>query len=1249
MTQWSFVRSVALSLFVGSTLLYGQGTSSLRGTITDVQKAVVPDAKVTITAESTGISRSTISRERGQYEFPAVAPGSYTLFVEKPGFALTKQADVRLLVDTPVTQDVTLQIGTATQTVAVIEEAAQLNTTDASLGNAFQQKQIQDLPIQTRNAVQLLSLQPGVTQNGEVMGARRDQNNITLDGIDINDNQNALSNLNGNSQGGTPSPTATGSSATSPPIGFNAALPVPLDSVMEFRVTVAGQGAAQGYSSGGQVSLVTRSGTNDLHGTAYEYNRNTAYTANNWFNNRSGLGRPQLVRNQFGASLGGPVKKDRAFFFLNYERRIDSSAQTQNRNVPSETLKQGLMKFQLSDGTTQTLTPSQIRQVDPLQTGVSPAMLTYLQQFPAGNNPAGGADGGLNFTQLLFNAPVKLDYRTYVGRFDYILDAQGKHALSFRGTLSNQGQTQTAAQLPGQSAAQQILADNRGFGLRYTATLTPSLVNVANVGLTRIGYANTGTIGTGLTFGNISSVYNYNNSARPNNRINPTWNVGDDVTWTKGSHTITGGFNFRFIDNSLVNYSNSYPNYSFSRGLLLGLGNDINTAVLNYAAGSNTSLKLSNGTAVTNAMGDLLGLIDSVSVTYQFQKTGTALALGQPLNTDFITHNYEFYVQDTWKVNSKLTLTYGLRYQNDTPPYEASGLQVNSTPTVDQYFGSRVYAMNNGIPANQLPGGDRLSYSLNGPVNGTSSWFKRDTNNFSPRLSFAYSLNKSTVIRGGGAMVYDQYGNDLVAQYSSLGSVGLSSTLGFPGSYDFTTSPRYTGSSLPALPAAPAGGFPYTPPDVHAITTTLYGISPNLVAPYSYLLNATVSHQFKNSYTLDVGYVGRLSHKLLLQQDVNSPLIYFKDPKSGQTWVQNDTAMRQLYNNGNGLTAAQAMKNPSSVPNSAFVENMFPGLANYYFPGSASANYFYGIYGKNAGSNLDNLHQLDRVQSTAFPNCIVVTGCFTFFAPQASADPAWTNAGNANYHALILTVRRPLSKGFAFDFNYTWSHSIDNGSTAASGTTQFGGVLENAFLPGANRGASDFDLRHQFNANLLYQLPFGKGKQFFSSAPGWMDQIIGGWQISSLIRVQSGLPSTITGDGVYGTNYWQSSLAIPNGAPLDTGGVKTDGLGNPSLFSAAPKVATGSYQDAYPGGVGERAIVRMPWQRNVDVAVKKEFKLPGTEKFSHSLEFRGEAFNVFNFVNFTTVSLSLASPGIFGEFQTAADARVLQLALRYSF
>ena len=1225
----------------GAPGLWAQGTSSIQGVVTDPTKAVVADAKITMTEEGTGVARSTTTQATGQYQFSLVRPGTYTLVVEAAGFAVSRSEHIKLLVDTPVTLDLMLQVAQNAATVDVTADATQINTVDASIGNAFEERQVQSLPIQTRNAVQLLSLQPGVTQDGEVMGARRDQNNITLDGVNVNDNQNALSGLNGNNTGAVTtnpsgSPTTTTASANS---GFNSALPVPLDSVEEFRVTVAGDGAAAGHSSGGQVALVTRSGTNTLHGSAYEYNRNTDYTANNWFNNLAGLPRPQLVRNQFGATLGGPIKKDRIFYFFNYERRLDSSQQTQTRMVPSATLREGIVQFQTKGGNTYSLSPAQVQQADPLHLGASPAMLQFLQQFPTGNAPALGGDKGLNFDGYLFNAPVTLDYRTYVGRMDWVVDSAGKHTLSFRGTLSNQDQTNLAAQFPGQAPASELLADNRGFGVRYTALVSPTLTNTFNVGLTRIGYTMTGNTNTSLSFGApfLSSLQNF---SRGNSRINPTWNITDDVNWVKGNHTVTIGGDLLLFNNTINNYANSFQSYSFSRGLLYGLGADINQSVLNTVGAPNGAL--ANGPAVASAMGSLLGILTNGTVTYNYLQNGSTIPIGSPTVFDFLERAYEFYLQDSWKVTPKLTVTYGLHYQYETPPWEANGLQVAANPGLNGYFGARVYAASQGIPANQLPNGDLLSYTLNGPGNGQSSWYHPDPKDFAPRLAVAYAATNKTVFRMGLGMVYDQYGPDLAANIASGGSIGLSSQQSFPVSYNFTTAPRYTGGSLPGLPAAPQGGFPFTPPLNHAISGTTYGISPDIVSPYAMLANVSVSHQFNSGLTLDAGYVGRFARRLLAQEDVSSPLLYFTDPQSGTNFVQATNSLEQLYNAG--LTANQVKANPSLVPITPFVQNMFPALANHYFPGSASANYFYGIYGVYSGSVLDNLHSLDRVTSAAFPNCIVATGCYTFFAPQSSADPAWFNAAASDYNALTVTLRRSYQSGFSFDFNYSWSHSIDNMSSPANGISFNAATFQNSFAPYLSRASSDFDLRHQFNANFVYDLPVGKGKMLLTNAPGWLDEVIGGWSVYGLVHVQSGLPSTITGDGAYNSNYYAQSLAVPlSGAP-GTGAVGSDQYGYPSLFASTAQ--TSSYTDALAGGAGMRAIVRMPWLRNVDTAVTKSFKLPWE---GHTLQFRAEAFNLFNFVNFTNVSLSLSNPGTFGEFQAASDPRVLQLALRYSF
>jgi hypothetical protein len=470
---------------VAVSMLPAQSTSSLHGVISDPQGAVIPGAIVGLNNASTGLSRQVVSDNTGSYQILQMMPGDYTLSVAKPGFATATQEHVVLHINVTETLNVQLEVGTTGQTVNVTAEASTISTTDASIGNAFTEHSIRQLPLDTRNVVQLLSLQPGVTSNGEVMGSRRDQNNIILDGVDVNDNEN--SGIGGQTDIGSQQGSNSNNTNQGPIAGFNSVLPIPLDSVQEFRVTVAGQGADEGRSSGGQVVLITKSGTNQLHGSAYEYNRNTVTAANSFFNNLNGVGITPLNRNQFGASLGGPVKKDRVFYFFNYERRIDASAAAVVRQVPTENLKQGILTFQDTNLNTYTLSPAAIKQIDPLGIGVNQAYLNILQQYPVGNDPAYGSDGGLNFTGYRFNAPDKLDNRAYVGKMDFILDNAGKHTLSVRGTLSNANQDQPTAlaQFPGQQPASELLNNSKGISSTYTAILTPTLINNFTYGFTR--------------------------------------------------------------------------------------------------------------------------------------------------------------------------------------------------------------------------------------------------------------------------------------------------------------------------------------------------------------------------------------------------------------------------------------------------------------------------------------------------------------------------------------------------------------------------------------------------------------------------------------------------------------------------------------------------------------------------------------------------------------------------------------------
>jgi hypothetical protein len=1244
------MRKVSLSalLLLSAAAAWPQATTSLRGTVFDKVGAVVPGASVTLVNVETRSTRSTLSDEAGVYQFLQTAPGKYEVKAEKPGFQVLVKSGLVLQVNVPASLDITLEVGSVGEVVNVESDVVSVNTVDATIGNAFTQTQVRQLPLQTRNVVELLSIQPGVTPTGEVLGARRDQNNVTLDGVDANDNQNSGINATSGS-------LANGSNANGVPAepGFNAALPVPLDSVQEFRVTVGGQNANLGRSSGGQVSLVTKSGSNYFHGSAYEFHRNTATAANNWFSNRAGVKREALVRNQFGASLGGRLIRDRAFFFVNYEQRIDASAQARTRNVPTETLKQGIISFRTTDGAVHRLSPAEVRQIDPLGIGYSSTMQQYLAFYPAGNDPSAGADRGLNFMGFRFNAPFRQDDKAYVAKFDFNLDSAGKHTVSWRGTLADNAQDVQVAQFPGQDPASKLLNNSRGFGSRYTSVLRANLVNVVSVGLTRLGLEQSGTVGPNVAFDGIDAQQNFSAAARGFGRRIPTWNVANDLTWTKGTHTVQGGVNFRFIRFDRKSFLNSFPSYTFSRNTLLGLGSDITNRVTDFirARTGDATLRLADPANVTRGFGALLGVMNQYTATYNFNKDGSAIPLGAPVVRNFATNEYEFYLQDSWRVNSDLTLNYGIRYSNFAPPYERNGVQVGSTIGIDQYFADRIGAQNAGIPNRLLPTA-LLTYDLIGPANGRPSWYKRDNNNWAPRFGFAYAPSKDglarkimgqgSVFRAGAAVVYDRFGSDLITEFDRSGSPGLATGVSQPFNTDFTTAQRFA-NGFPALPPAPQGKFPFTPPAIVGGFGSNVGIHPGLVAPYSFLLNASYTRELPSKLTVEVGYVGRLSRKNLIQVDTFQPLTRFKDPRSGQDWTQMSGILRDFFERG--ITPAQVKANPGLVGLLPWIENLAPGLKDHFFPGSATANYFDLVYGQYAASDLDALNDLDRLRSTKFPNCVLITGCNTVFAMQNAGNRTWMNVGFGNFHGGTLSVRRAISKGYSFDFNYTMSHSIDNSSAAESGAGTSGAVIQDAFDYGAFRGSSDFDIRHNISANGLWELPFGKGKMFLGKAPGWADQIVGGWQLSTIMRYRSGLPTTISNAGIYPTNYLNAALAIPKpGVAQPTARTTLNQNGNPSVY--ANTNAINAFTGQYPGLTGTRAITRLDDMVNFDLAVAKFFPLPIE---NHRLQFRAEAFNAFNLVNFFDAALRLDRPATFGEYQRAMPARVMQFALRYEF
>src|SRR5438093_3492474 len=342
MRSLRFASLLPIVVCVTSFLWPQSATTSLRGTVKDPKGAVVTNASVTLSNPATGLSRNTKTSSDGVYQFLEVPPATYTLTVESPGFATLKRDNVMLQVSLPATLDVAMQVKVASEIVEVSGAAPLVNATDASQGNVIDATQLAALPAEGRDPVAILSLQPGVTyigqavrqnndsRGGSVAGARSDQTNVTLDGLDNNDQILGFA--------------------------FQGALRAPLDSLQEFRVTTSNSNADAGRSSGAQVNLVTKSGTNNFHGSLYEYNRSNIGQANDWFNKQAELnsGLPNkpgvLHRNTFGGAIGGPIIKNRLFFFADYEGQRTNEAAQETRVIPSTLLRQGVMQFPCDAG-----------------------------------------------------------------------------------------------------------------------------------------------------------------------------------------------------------------------------------------------------------------------------------------------------------------------------------------------------------------------------------------------------------------------------------------------------------------------------------------------------------------------------------------------------------------------------------------------------------------------------------------------------------------------------------------------------------------------------------------------------------------------------------------------------------------------------------------------------------------------------------------------------------------------------------
>ncbi|CAN5219343.1 hypothetical protein BH20ACI2_BH20ACI2_22690 [soil metagenome] len=1257
-----------------STAFAQAGSANVTGTVTDAQGAVVAGATVRLNNAAKGFTRTAMTNNSGQYSFSSVPADTYSVEIEAAGFKKLVRSNVVALVDRTTDANATLELGSITEVVNVSggDLASIVNTQDASLGNNFVSQQILQLPLNARNVTNLLSLQAGVTPDGSVMGGRSDQANITLDGVDVNNQQQGFA--------------------------FSPVLRVNPDSVDEFRVTTSNPDASKGRSSGAQISLITKSGTNQFHGALYEYHRNTVTSANNWFSNATGsyvatdtaviqgianagdprVPREKLLRNLFGGRLGGPIVKDRLFFFYNYEGLREARNASRVRLVPRASLAAGNVYFVDNTGQPWTVNTAAINSLTlngaPV-VDVNPLVPTLFagaaSRYPANDSTLGD---GFNTGGFRFNAPLPAEQNAHTMRLDWNMTRDQAHTLSFRGNYQ-QDITSVAPYFPDTPPAN-TWSHPLGYSVAHTWLLNSRMTNRITFGASRLAFSDQGdSADPTITFRFVFQPVGF---TRTFSRVNPTYNIADDFTWIKGNHTWQMGTNIRLIRNTRVNFARAFDNGITNPSAYAS--NASRVALDQYITaqtGSPRTVASAWSTSAQGALVALFGRLNGYGANFNFNADGSLQAANTGVRREFKTEEYDFYVQDSWKMRPNLTLTLGLRYGLSMPVYETQGFETAPNIVLDEYLKRRAAAADQGINYREP-----ISVRLAGKVNGLDSMYPLDKNNLQPRVSVAWSpkferglMGKlfgnetESVIRAGFAITNDYFGQQLATQWDGGNTLGFSSSSTINvNTYNITTNPAplYTGPSmtirnLPNLVIPGSLTFPQTAPVRAPGLGKIEGsLDQNLVSPINYSWNVSYGRRLPGKIWVDAAYVARLARNLLASRDVMM-VNNIRDPRSGMTFNEAATIVEQAIRAGTPF---------NQIPTVPFFDNMWA-------PGSIrSALAFTGIPAGLTNTQAaawlrpnwagDWGYMWQELSDYGLPN--------HFFQGQYDALSAHGTFATSDYHGATLSIRQRLS-GVTWDLNYTFSKSIDDASgLQTSGAFGGGSFVLDAFNVRNNRSVSDFDIPHVLNFNGVWEIPIGRNRWVGGGMNKFLDAIIGGWQLSGVFRYDSGINQGASGhyeDGSgWQTNWNRRSYPVLL-QPIRTGenytaaaacntASATAGCSLPNLFSD-PDGAYASFRTPYPGETGTRNALRLPRLMNLDAGLAKSFKMPWE---GHRATIRWDVFNVTNTPVFAGQAVTLvgetgSTPNAnfgstaranFGRFTTSRNpARVMQFAFRYDF
>ena len=1270
----TLLEAVLCTLFAGvvlaPTALKAQDSSSMVGTVTDATGASLQGTIVTLSNKATGVTYTQTTNRQGFYTFPNVAPhDGYTAVFSHEGFSSVQVDSLSLNVGQPRTLDEKLSAGAiATVEVSAANMQVTLNTTDASIGNNIDPGQLNELPVydRTNGISTLFYQQPGVdSATGAVTGARIDQTEVTIDGMDAND-------------------IAAGTT-------FYIVGKEPVDAVEQFTGTVAGLVSAIGTGSGAQFQLVTKSGTNKFHGNINEYHRDTTTVANTYFNNLVGLPRTPLIQNQFGGNLGGPIVKDKLFFFFNLADSRIVQSQSGEDTVPLSNLTSATPTLNYINSNTgcdhtsrlnttpnciSSLSVAQVKKLDPAGIGFDTGELAFIAgRYPAANDLTQG--DGVNTGGYRFTYPTPDNSINYVGRIDYNLSKT--HKVFGRFTINRENSTESLPVFPKDPSTHPFIDRSYSYVVSDIWTIGRNKVNQFYYGdtISKFDFPNAynPTGPNAFSFSGLSGPYSGTDGQK---RRVPIPEVRDDFNWQLGNHSLVFGGTFKFIktNSNLINNFN-FVTIGLGAGISGGLDSSVRPSDINQDP-ANTAINDYDSLFATS-----LGAISEISTNYDYNTAGAALPAAGGSPRAYRYFETELYAGDSWKLTNKLTLSYGLRYQLYSVPYEAHGeesvetLGTLSQPqsTIQAYVKDRLAQSAAGDTS--YTGLPNYSVILGGKKNNGPDLYGMAMKDFAPRLAVSYSPTPTMVINASAGIVYDRTvinainflqdqisylfsntQNNLLAEGSSAAAalaaaprVGTDTNgaLTYPASLNPSPSPI-------AVPLTPYvyQGIPYG----LAEGETNFIVSPNLKDPYSIALNAGIQQDLPFHMVLKINYVGRFGRRLLADADAGQ-VLDFPDATSGQTLSQAFAGLTTQLRNGVAVTALapQPFFEDVFVPGTGAatpIDPNNPALGNY----ANNTQLVAAVVGQYAprGDIADALYQLAGYSNPLFggngfvPNNVGIPGQF-------GANAYLTNQGNSNYHGLLVTVNKNMSNGLSFDANYTWSHSIDNTSLSANGNALFSnsGFICDITKPRACRGSSDFDVRQEISSNFIYNFPFGRGKEFGGNISRWADEAIGGWGISGLPSYRTGLAVTPYSDA-YLASFDNADPAIFTG---NKGDLKAKvNVSNSVVWNFAGGAAGATkVLNEFRGPVGieygQRNLLNGPGAFFMDAGLSKKFPIiRGVD-----LKFRADFYNLFNHPAFGTPAVNIVSNASqFGQISSTVNepgasygSRVGQFSLRLEF